>query len=223
MSFPKALEIACFNLQSASIAQVSGADRIELCEHYASGGLTPSYKLIQEARQKIQIPLHVIIRPHDKGFHYSSAEIKTMAKDILFCKEHQVEGIVFGILEKNAINKQACKELIDLAAPLSVTFHRAIDHCSDLVKSFEDLIELGVDRVLSSGGKGNASDNIHTLHQLQERFGKQLTLMPGGGIRSSNLQEVMKSSCQEFHSAAITGANEIADAEEIKQMKLLLK
>lgn len=216
---PKVLEIACFNLQSALIAQVSGADRIELCEHYRSGGLTPSYKLIQEARQKVQIPLHVIIRPHARNFHCSGTELKTMANDILFCKEHQVEGIVFGILEGDKVDKVSCKELIDLARPMSVTFHRAVDHCVDLHKAFEALVELGVDRVLTSGGKGNVVNNVEHLKKLQAAFGKQISIMPGGGIRSSNLAEIMKSSCLEYHSAALDQHAQNADAEEIRRLK----
>lgn len=223
MSATRLLEIACFNLSSALIAQVSGANRIELCEHYREGGLTPSYKLIQEARQKIQIPLHVIIRPRAGDFCYSEEEVAVMKNDILFCKAHHIEGVVLGVLNgRKQLNEGVCHELISLARPMSVTFHRAVDHCSNYMTALEMLVRMEVDRVLTSGGTGNADTHIDTLRNAHSRFGRQIILMPGGGIRSSNIKALKTTQCPEFHSAAITGHEDMADAAEIRSLRQLL-
>lgn len=219
MQKSKILEIACFNPESALIAQSSGADRIELCENYREGGLTPSQKTILEVRHKIQIPLHVIIRPRSGNFVYSVPEIEEMKRSILFCKEHKIDGIVFGVLtEEKEINKFICGELIELTKPMSLTFHRAIDQCINLENTIEELIQMGVDRVLSSGGKSNALEGLFELKKLQEKYGEKIIIMPGGGIRSSNMKELLKSGCKEFHSAALIPGEEIASVAEIKAL-----
>jgi len=223
MNSDEILEIACFNLESALLAESAGADRLELCENYKKGGLTPSHFLIHEACQKIKIPLHVIIRPRAGNFIYSDEEITKMREDILFCKENRLQGVVFGVLtNENKIDLSVCKSLIECARPMAVTFHRAIDACKDINSSCRDLINLGVDRVLTSGGSGNAADNIPSLIKLQEEFGKRIKIMPGGGIRSSNLSELRKTNCTEFHSAAIINESEICDSSEVKRLKKLL-
>ena len=220
----KILEIACFNLESALIAQNSGADRIELCTNYTMGGLTPSHVKILEALKQIQIPIHVIIRPHAQGFVYTVSEIAQMKKDVLFCRENKIDGIVFGVLDsKNEINLKACKELISLAKPMSLTFHRAIDECSNIEHSIGQLIELGFDRVLTSGGKNSCVGGLETLKLLQDKFGNKIIIMPGGGIRSSNINEILNNSgCTEFHSSAILVNDEITNSQEIKFMKEIL-
>ena len=220
----KILEIACFNLESALIAQNSGADRIELCTNYTMGGLTPSHTNILDAQKQIQIPVHVIIRPHAQGFVYSDSEIAKMKNDILFCKENKIDGIVFGILTSEyEIDINICKELISLAKPMSLTFHRAIDECKNVEKSIEQLIELGFDRVLTSGGKNNCVEGLEILKILQTKFGSKIIIMPGGGIRSSNINEVLNNSyCNEFHSSALLANDLIANSLEIKFMKEIL-
>jgi copper homeostasis protein len=219
----KLLEIACFNLHSALIAQASGADRIELCEDYEAGGLTPSHANIKEARKQIHIPLHVIIRPHKENFVYSPEQIDKMMQDILFCKEQKINGVVFGLLNKNnEIDKKFCKELILIARPMSVTFHRAIDVCNNLETSFEDLIESGIDRVLTSGGKNNCIEGLETLKSLQKTFGNKITIMPGGGIRSGNISEIVNATqAMEYHSAAIMLEKNTVDKTEVELMKQL--
>lgn len=220
----KLLEIACFNLDSALIAQASGADRIELCENYSLGGITPTPSIILQAKKQITIPIHVIIRPRGGNFLYKESEISEMKKNILFCKENKVNGIVFGVLNsQNEIDLKICKELISLAKPMSVTFHRAIDSCHNIERSIEQLIELGVDRVLTSGGKGNCIDNLSTLKDLQAKLGTKIKIMPGGGIRSTNISEIAKiTNTNEFHSAALLKGEAIANENEIKLMKQLI-
>jgi copper homeostasis protein len=222
------LEIACFNLESALIAEASGADRIELCENYALGGLTPSNQLILDTIAKVNIPIYVMIRPHAESFVYSDKDLNEMRETIQFCKLNHIDGVVFGVLEheKNSlsykVNAGACKMLCELAAPMSITFHRAIDQCADLYTEVESLIDLGVHRVLISGGERNAMDGIHLLKNLQARFGKKITIMPGGSIRAENLKTIITSDCKEFHSAAVPKDSVIADAFEIKKLRAML-
>ncbi len=220
----KILEIACFNLESALISQNSGADRIELCTNYTMGGLTPSHAKILEAQKQIQIPVHVIIRPHAKGFVYSVSEIAQMKNDILFCKENKIDGIVFGVLDSvNEIDINICKALISLAKPMLLTFHRAIDECNNIEKSIEQLIELGFDRVLTSGGKNNCVEGLEILKKLQNKFGNKIIILPGGGIRSSNINEIINTTgCNEFHSSTLLVNDLIANSQEIKSMKEIL-
>ena len=118
------LEIACFNIESAIIAQNAGADRVELCEDYSIGGITPSFETISEARKQISIPLFVMIRPRGGNFVFSNEELKTMKEAILFCKESLADGVVFGILDSEGnVDKQKCKELIAAAHPMQARFH----------------------------------------------------------------------------------------------------
>lgn len=138
------LEIACFNLESCLLAQQSGADRIEFCADYSVGGVTPNYHDILKAREILQIPLHVIIRPRGGDFNYSQSEIDVMKKDIEFCKANKINGVVFGVLTNDKkINKTINKELVDLAGNMSTTFHRAIDECADIKEAMNDLTSLG--------------------------------------------------------------------------------
>lgn len=219
----KVLEIACFSLESALIAESAGADRIELCVNYEVGGISPTKEMVDIVRQKIKIPIHVIVRPRAGNFIYSDLEKAWLLEYSLFCKQSGADGIVIGALtEKNEIDVNSFDWLSEVSDTLSITFHRAIDQCKVLDKSLEQLINLGVNRVLTSGGKGNAADNVSKLKQLQTDFGDSLTMMPGGGIRSFNIKSVLESGCKEFHSAALTGNSPLADAQEIKKIKQLL-
>lgn len=220
---PGKLEIACFNFESLIIAQSAGADRIELCESYEHGGLTPSFSFIKQAREYAAIPLHVIIRPHSKSFIYSKQDIQEMEQAILFCKSHKIDGVVFGALTPdNTIDTELCKYLLCLSAPMSVTFHRAIDACRNIVDAIETLITLGVPRLLTSGGTYSAADNLDMLKKLQITYGSHVTLMPGGGVRSSNLKALITTGCSEFHSSALRAGSAVADASEIVALKQLL-
>jgi copper homeostasis protein len=223
MAPQRKLEIACFNIESALIAQANGADRIEFCENYSAGGVTPDYDSILELRKKISIPLHVIIRPRAGDFMYTAAEIESMKEQILFCKTNGIDGIVFGALTPAyTINASVCKNLVQLAGSLSLTFHRAIDQCKDIHAQVKLLIELGVHRVLTSAGKKSADEGIPELKLLNQNFGSDIIIMPGGGIRSTNISQIMQTGCHEFHSAAITNGSEQTDALEIKQLRSLL-
>ncbi|MES2678778.1 MAG: copper homeostasis protein CutC [Bacteroidota bacterium] len=223
MSQTKILEVACFNLDSVTIAERAGADRIELCENYKEGGTTPSKNLILAARKACALPVHVIIRPRPGNFVYSADELEQMKATVLFCRQNGINGVVLGVLDqKNEVDLNACRELIGTARPMSVTFHRAIDVCADIKRSFADLIVLGADQVLTSGGADSAEQGLATLAELQNAYGKKIKIMAGGGLRSGNLNLLLSSGCNEFHSSAITGNNEVADEAEIQRLKRLL-
>jgi copper homeostasis protein len=214
------LEVACFNLESCLIAQRSGAKRVELCENYSVGGITPHEELISKARKELEIDLFVMIRPREGNFIYSEIELEEMRSQIEFCKEEKCDGIAFGILtEKNKVDVEACKELVELAKPMECTFHRAFDEIKNSEEALENIIRCGFSRILTSG-KGSAAQNgIEAIQRLIHKANKRIIIMPGGGIRSSNISELLhRTVATEFHSAAITGKSEMADASEIKKM-----
>jgi copper homeostasis protein len=212
------LEIACFDVESCLLAQNAGANRIEFCSNYSLGGITPNHNDILKARELIQIPLHVIIRPRGGDFCYSIQEVEIMKHDILFCEKNKIDGVVFGVLNnKNQINYSLNSELIELAKKMNTTFHRAIDECIDVNKSFNQLIELGFSHVLTSGGKGNAEQNYLQLKETQSQFGEKIQIISGGGVRSYNIDKILNNtSINQFHSAAITDLSHKVDVNEIK-------
>ncbi len=220
----KKLEIACFNLESAILAEKAGADRIEFCDNYNAGGITPSHETIKKAAHKIKIPVHVIIRPRGGDFVYTIHELEQMKKDIEFCKAQHIQGIVFGCLTvQNEIDLHVCMELMELAKPMNVTFHRAIDYCEDIYSQLEILLALGITRVLTSGTQSSAIEGGDIINQLQTKFGNHIIIMPGGGIRSTNLERVLKQThSKEIHSAAITDNSDTCNEQEIKKMKFIL-
>lgn len=215
------LEIACFNLESALIAEENGADRIELCTNYKEGGLFPAESLLKEVLAKTSIPVFVMIRPRAGNFYYSIKEIEKMKEQILFCKKNNCDGLVFGVLNSdNTVNITACQQLVQLAEPLPCTFHRAFDEIHDQKTALQHIIDCGFKRILSSGSAANAVLGKNNLRELVQLSNGKIMIMPGGGIRSSNIKELISiTGAKEFHSAAITSNNEMANAEEIKKLK----
>jgi copper homeostasis protein len=181
------IEIACNNFQSCENAQKAGADRIELIENLKEGGCTPSFGMIKKVKEKISIPIYVMIRPRGGDFFYSQEEIDIMHEDILLCKQLKVDGIVFGVLTKEGkVNVEACADLLQTWGSNKATFHRALDRTLDIKKSMEDIINLGFERVLTSGGHKNVSEGKEVIKSLQEKFGNQITIMPGAGVTPEN-------------------------------------
>lgn len=218
------LEIACFNLESALIAQQGGADRIELCDDFSCGGITPNYGTFETSRKLIHIDLFVMIRPRGGNFIYSNEEFEQMKKEILHFKKMNANGFVFGILnEDGSVNKNQNKELVELAKPLPCSFHRAFDVSKDLTKNLEDVIECGFKTILTSGQTKSAIEGINQLQELVKQSKNRISIMPGGGVRSSNI-ELLKEKVQTvfYHSSAIV-KNDIADLEEVKLLKDKLK
>ncbi len=219
----KMLEITCFNYGSAIIAQFAGAHRIELCANYWEGGITPRRETIAEVRARLKISVHVIIRPRGGDYIYSSYEIKEMIETIQFCKDHKVNGVVIGVLNEDLeVDTEVCSQLLSHVGKMSVTFHRAIDHCEDLDKAFKDITKLGIDRVLTSGGSSNAINGLSELKRLQASYGNKIIIMPGGGIRATNLKQLLQTDCNEFHSAALTDNTVTVNEAEIRKLLRLL-
>jgi copper homeostasis protein len=218
------LEIACFNVESAILAQRAGADRIELCDDYASGGITPSFETIKEARELISIPLFVMIRPRGGNFVYSGSEFEEMKQAVIFCRQNKIEGIVFGILtDHNLVDRKRCAELTELAKPMQVTFHRAFDEVSNPFQSMEEIIACGFNRILTSGQKISAPEGASFISLLIEKVNGRIVIMPGGGVRAENISELKnKTGAKEFHSSAINAKTMLADETEIREIKNLL-
>jgi copper homeostasis protein len=214
------LEVACFNPESCLIAQKAGAKRIELCENYSEGGITPNEEIISRTRKELQIDLFIMIRPRKGDFIYSDLEIEEMRAQIEFCKEEKCDGVVFGILnEENKVDVEICKELVELAKPMQCTFHRAFDEIKNSEEALEAIIKCGFTRILTSGKHKTAQEGIEAIQQLIHKAKDRITIMPGGGIRSSTISELLnRTVATEFHSAAITDKSEIADASEIKKI-----
>jgi copper homeostasis protein len=212
-------EIACFNLKSCFIAQKAGAHRIELCENYSAGGITPDKNLILEARQILKTDLFVMIRPRPGNFVYTPSEFEQMKEQILFCKQNNCNGIVFGILNRgNKVDKIRCKELIELAKPMQSTFHRAFDEIENIEQALEDVIDCGFIRILTSGKENTAIEGIPLITHLIEKSKNRIIIMPGGGIRSSNISQLKTTGATEFHSAALLNRDETSNESEIKKL-----
>lgn len=215
------LEIACFNLDSALIAQESGADRVELCAQMEVGGTTPDFEITKQVRNLITIDLNVMIRPRGGNFEYSDTEFQQMKNEILQFKKTDVNGFVFGILTKNnSINIAHNTELVELAKPIPCTFHRAFDEVSDAFQSLEDVIMCGFQTILTSGQKPNVMEGVNRLEELVSKANNRIIIMPGGGLRSSNIEFIQeKTKAVFYHSSAITDGSKIANSIEIQQLK----
>ncbi len=198
------LEVAVFNIESAIQAEAAGANRLELCENPNEGGTTPSYGTLSVVSSIISIPVFPIIRPRGGDFLYSRSEFDVMKNDIRLCKELGFGGIVIGLLlPDGSIDKERTKELVQLAAPLEVTFHRAFDRCNDPIKGLHDIIETGCKRILTSGQVPSAPDALDLLQTLVKEAGDNIIIMPGSGVRGNNIATIKSvTKAKEFHSSA---------------------
>lgn len=216
------LEICAGTVESALNAQNAGADRIELCTELSVGGLTPSKGMIQVVKELVQLPIYVLIRPRSGDFNYSSLEIEQMKEDIRFCAEMQCEGVVMGVLDqRRKINEDLTYELMQVAGYMDVTFHKAFDETPNLFEALDTLKELGIQRVLTSGGQKTVCHAIDQIGELMEEADDDLIVMPGGGIRSNNLSSLLELEAQEYHSSAIIEGIH-SSREEIAALKNLL-
>ena len=195
------IEICLEDVQSVIAAQKGGADRVELCSDLFEGGLTPTIGTVLTALEMASIPINCMIRPRGGDFCYSDIEYEVMKQDVLAFKQAGVNGVVFGILTPEGdVDKKRCNELIELARPLSVTFHRAFDMTRDPYRALEDLIELGVDRVLTSGQEASVPEGIELLAELVKISGDRIIVMPGCGITERNFDRIRKQiGAREYH------------------------
>ena len=172
-------------------AQELGAERVELCDNLSEGGTTPSYGTIKMVVKKLNIPAFVIIRPRGGDFYYTPEEIEIMKEDIKICKELGVKGVVIGALNRdNTINYDVIKEMIDLAKPMSITFHKAIDELENPVTEVKKLANLGVNRILTSGTKETALEGKNILREMIKEAGEDIIIIVAGKVTKDNLNEI---------------------------------
>lgn len=202
------VEVVVYNIASAMKAMDGGADRIELCDSPGDGGTTPSYGTIELVRQNVNIDVFVMIRPRGGDFCYSSYEFHAMKRDISQCQKHSVDGVVFGILQPDGtIDKKRCKELISMARPLKVTCHRAFDMTRDPFEALEDCIEIGFDRILTSGLQPQASAGAELIGELIKKAAGRIVIMPGSGVNETTVKEIVsKTAAKEIHCSAAANA-----------------
>jgi copper homeostasis protein len=198
------VEVCVDSVEGAIAAQEGGAVRVELCDNLFEGGTTPSAGAIALTRQHLEIDLNVIIRPRGGDFCYSEIEYEVMRHDIEAAKQVGANGVVIGLLNPDgAVNIERTRSLIELARPLSVTFHRAFDVCRDPFAALETLIELGVHRLLTSGQEASVLEGLDLIGELVRRAGDRLIIMPGGGIREHHVAKIVaQTGVTEIHVSA---------------------
>lgn len=198
------LEVAASSLTSALAAQAGGAGRVELCGQLADGGVTPSYGLVATARDRLRIPLYVLVRPRSGDFLYDEAEFELMQRDIEACVRLGCDGVVIGALDADAgVDLAGCRALVAAAGGLGVTFHRAFDAARDPARALEDVIALGCERVLTSGGHRSALDGAAHIAALVQQAAGRVRIMAGAGIRPENVADVLaRSRAHELHASA---------------------
>lgn len=216
------LEICAYNIQSCMIAEKAGASRIELCADPDVGGTTPSYGLIQYTLAHLSIPVFPMIRPRGGNFVYDEYELDIMRRDILACRELGCPGIATGILTQDGrIDVPNLSRLVEWAGPMAVTCHKAFDRTTDATQALEDVVAAGCSRVLTSGLRPTATEGSNVLQQLVKLANGRIVIMPGGGVRSTNIAELVTLvNANEYHSSGIVQKSELylADEEEIRMM-----
>jgi len=200
------IEVCANSITSAIAAQQGGAMRVELCDNINEGGTTPSHGQFLLAKQYLTIPVFPLIRPRSGDFYYSDIEFEVMKADISHFINNGCDGIVIGILRKNGtVDTKRCAELVAMAksAGIGVTFHRAFDMCRDYFEAMEEIITLGCDRILTSGGKSSAMEGANVIAHLIEVAEGRISVMPGGGIHEHNIADLIHfTGAAEFHSTA---------------------
>ncbi len=198
------MEVCANSVRSALAAQEGGAIRVELCDNLPEGGTTPSYSTIALAKKMLSIKVYPIIRPRGGDFLYSDLEFNLMKEDIKICKSLNCDGVVIGILKADgSVDKERCAELIAEAKPMPVTFHRAFDMSNDMEKALEDIIELGCERILTSGGEASAIKGADMLARLIKQADGRIIIMPGAGVSAANIADIIKlTGAKEFHASA---------------------
>lgn len=194
------IEVCLESVESVKRSKNAGADRVELCSDLFQGGLTPSLGTVRRAK-KVGIPLSCMIRPRGGDFCYTDEEFEVMKEDLLAFKQEGVYSVVFGILNADgSVDKKRCRELLELARPMRVTFHRAFDMSRNLSEALEDIISLGFDRILTSGGEASVMEGLLMLEKLIRQAGDRIIIMPGAGIKSRNFEYISSHlDAKEYH------------------------
>ena len=197
------IEIATSDFNTTKSAVEGGADRIELCANLAEGGTTPSYAHIKKCRETFEVLIYPIIRPRGGDFLYNKDEFAMMENDIRLCKELGCDGVVIGLLNMDgSIDITRTAELVELAYPMGVTFHRAFDRCKDPFVALEELVEIGCERILTSGQVPSVNEGVELITELNKKAAERIIIMPGSGVRKENIKMLAeKTGCVEFHSS----------------------
>lgn len=200
------VEICADGLGAARDAVRSGADRIELCEDLSCGGITPSHEVLDEAAS-LGVPVNVLIRPRGGDFVYNYAEIRSILFNIAYCGNVGVNGVVIGALTPDGrVDVPLCRDFIDLARSygLSVTFHRAIDRTADIMEALDDVLSLGVDRILTSGGAESAPEGKEIIRKMVKKAGNKAIILAGAGITPENAKDLIKyTGVKEIHGSRV--------------------
>ena len=200
-------EVPVEHIEEALRARSLGADRIELCDYLNAGGTTPSYGTIRTALRLLDIPVMVMIRPRGGNFEYTDAEFEVMKEDVDFCRRAGVHGVVFGLLDNGKrVDAGRTRELKEIAGPLQVTFHKAFDETADLPGALETITELGIHRVLTSGGAQTAIGGAGILRQLIQQANERIGILVAGKVSFQNFDEVCRLvPANEYHGRLLVG------------------
>lgn len=222
---PALLELATFHPDSVPIAIRCGVQRLELCEDYSCGGLTPSMKLFERVREEFPGKLFVMIRPRDGGYIYSDEEFELMLKSVKIFRERKADGFVAGFFRhEQEINELQLRKFVETCDGLPVTFHRSFDGLQDWKRGLDTLIKAGCSRLLTSGDGSGAYEGRWRISEMMEFVGDALIILPGGGIRSRNVPYILDE-CHpaEVHSAAIQDSTYgIANEMELNKLMQIL-
>jgi copper homeostasis protein len=214
------IEVCVDSVESAMAAERGGADRVELCDNLLEGGTTPSAGAIAIARERLGIKLQVIIRPRGGDFCYSDVEFAVMRHDVALAKQLGADGVVIGILTSDGeIDVARTRELIELARPLSVTFHRAFDMSRDPYRALEELIGLGVERILTSGQEPSVIEGLDLIAELVQLAGDRVIIMPGGGTERNIQKVVVRSGVREVH---VTGTTSVESPMRFRNQRVFM-
>ncbi len=197
------LEVCVNSAQSAYLAFQGGAIRVELCQNLNEGGTTPSCGAIRYCVEDLKLRTYVLVRPRGGNFYYSDLEFHIICEEVLHCKSMGVTGVVVGFLNQDlSIDKQRTMEIVRLASPMEVTFHRAFDLCTDWRKGLEDIVACGCTRILTSGGGATAKEGIAVLKRLVMQAQNRVHILPGSGIRAENVASIIEQTgVQEVHAS----------------------
>jgi len=194
--------------EEAILAEKKGADRVELCSRLDLDGLTPERKIIEKVLGALSIPIKIMIRPRSGNFSYNDHELNIMKEDILFCKDLNVQGVVFGLLDQNkTIDIENMKYLSNIADGLEITFHKAIDQVGIIIDEIDRLLAIGsISSILTSGGAFDAQSGSSFLKKLAEKYQDIITIIPAGSITKNNIHELHhKIGAKEYHGRKIVG------------------
>lgn len=233
MNHDNLFELCTESLEAAKAAQAGGADRLELCADLAIGGVTAPKSLLKATLAAVSIPVHALIRPRGGDFVYSDAEFELMRAQIQYAKAAGAAAVVLGVLLPDGqVDVERTRQLVELARPMNVTFHRAFDESANLEQALEDVILTGADCLLTSGGAPGVLQGAAKIGSLQEQAGERIRIMAGGGLRLANLIEVVQRSgvtwlhgslAQAPGAGTPPGTPRIVRVEDIQEAILLLQ